>query len=76
MSRPKPPETAEEYREHQRRIQERFVCDSRPLLAKEIAALRKALVVLRQWNDDLVADAIEAAIGRVVADELKELVPP
>lgn len=75
MSRAKPPETPDEYREHQKRIQERFVCDSRPLLAKEIAILRKSEVVLRQWEESAAADAIDAAIGAVVAVELKELVP-
>lgn len=68
-------ETPDEYKDHQRRIQERFVCDSRPVIAKEIAALRKAVVVLRQWDETAAADAIEAAIGAVVAEELKELVP-
>lgn len=75
MSKPKPPETPDEYREHQKRIQERFVCDSRPLLGKEIALLRKAIVVLRQWERDGLADQVDTAIGIVVAQELKELVP-
>ena len=84
MSRPKPPETAQEYVEHQRLVRERFACDSDESgeLKREFKTLRAAALILDAWDKGgvkinapggSVAREIEEYIAAKVASELKRL---